>query len=467
MKGFTNNKKGKKFPFFEIFGSTFQSSCMKLFKIQTFLKLFTDLRFALAILVLIAFSSSLGSVIEQDEEIEFYKENYSQSKPIYGFITYKWILGLGLDHLYATPWFFGLLLILAICLTSCTITRQFPFFLNSKDFFFKKQKNSFFQLPLFIQLKSLFYLKEMALLKIQQMNFYLYQKGNLIYGYKGLIGRISPILVHLSLLIILGGSFFGAFQNLKAQEVLPKGELFHIQNPIKLGFITTLPAVNTRVNDFWVEYQKNRIHQFYSNLSILDKDGNELKQQTISVNNPLRYQQTDFYQSDWNLLGIRVENISQKKIYELPLFSLQKNPKSWITWIDQSEETFTLIFDQLQNVFFVYNKDGTFKEIKNMGEFLTPNLRILEILPSTGLLIKYDPSIPFIYLGFGLLMLTTCLSYLPYTQIWLFTQRETIWLGCTTNRGKIQLEIQFENLIRQIENKSFQNVKEGNISETK
>jgi cytochrome c biogenesis protein len=431
---------------------------MKLFKIQNFLKLFTDLKFALFILSFIALSSSLGSVIEQDEEIEFYKQNYSEVKPIYGFLTYKWILGLGLDHLYSTPWFFGLLAILGSCLISCTITRQFPFFLNSKDFFFKKQKNSFFELPLFVKVKNIFYLKEMALLKIQEMNFYLYQKGNLVYGYKGLIGRISPILVHFSLLIILGGSFFGAFQNLKAQEILPKGEIFHIQNPIKLGFVTTLPSVNARVNDFWVEYQKNRIHQFYSNLSILDKDGNELKQQTISVNNPLRYQQTDFYQSDWNLLGIRLENQTEKKVYELPLFSLQKNPKSWITWIDQSQETFTLIFDQLQNVLFVYDQNGVFLEIKNMGDFLTPRLRILEILPSTGLLIKYDPSITFIYLGFALLMLTTCFSYLPYTQIWLFTQRETIWLGCTTNRGKIQLEIQFENLIRQIENKTIQNM---------
>lgn len=431
---------------------------MKLFKIQNFLKLFTDLKFALFILSFIALSSSLGSVIEQDEEIEFYKQNYSEVKPIYGFLTYKWILGLGLDHLYTTPWFFGLLAILGSCLISCTITRQFPFFLNSKDFFFKKQKNSFFELPLFVKVKNIFYLKEMALLKIQEMNFYLYQKGNLVYGYKGLIGRISPILVHFSLLIILGGSFFGAFQNLKAQEILPKGEIFHIQNPIKLGFVTTLPSVNARVNDFWVEYQKNRIHQFYSNLSILDKDGNELKQQTISVNNPLRYQQTDFYQSDWNLLGIRLENQTEKKVYELPLFSLQKNPKSWITWIDQSQETFTLIFDQLQNVLFVYDQNGVFLEIKNMGDFLTPRLRILEILPSTGLLIKYDPSITFIYLGFALLMLTTCFSYLPYTQIWLFTQRETIWLGCTTNRGKIQLEIQFENLIRQIENKTIQNM---------
>jgi len=73
-------------------------------------------------------------------------------------------------------------------------------------------------------------------------------------------------------------------------------------------------------------------------------------------------------------------------------------------------------------------------------------------LPSTGLQIKYDPSISIIYLGFGLLMVTTCLSYLPYTQIWIFTQRKNSWIGSSTNRGKIQLEIEFENLIRSIEN---------------
>ena len=59
------------------------------------------------------------------------------------------------------------------------------------------------------------------------------------------------------------------------------------------------------------EYENNKIHQFYSNLSILDNYGNEIKQQTISVNNPLRYKNIDFYQSDWNLLGIRVKNFNE------------------------------------------------------------------------------------------------------------------------------------------------------------
>jgi cytochrome c biogenesis protein len=436
---------------------------MKLLKLQNYFKIFTDLKFAIFILALLAVLSSLGSFIEQDEILFFYQKNYPSSQPIYGFIDWRFIKFLGLDHLYTTWWFFFLVLLLAISLISCTITRQFPIFFNSKEYLFKKQKSSFLNLNFFVRIKNIPYLKEFILLKIQELNFYVYQKSNLIYGYKGLIGRISPVLVHFSLIVILFGSSIGAFKNFKAQEILPKGEIFHIQNTLRIGFLTDLPLFNIRVNDFWAEYQKNRIHQFYSNLSILDNFGNELKEQTISVNNPLRYKGVDFYQSDWNLLGIRVENINKKEIYEFPLFELKENTKSWVTWIPSDSVLFkqklsrdtvifvTLIFDQFQNFFFIYDKSGIFLDKKNIGDFILPDVRVLEILPSTGLLIKYDPSINIIYFGFGILMLTTFLSYLPYTQIWVFNKGKEFWIGSSTNRGKIQLELQFENLIRESE----------------
>ena len=426
---------------------------MKLFRIQNFLKIVTDLRFAIFVLAIIAGISSLGSFIEQDEPISFYQENYE--KPIYGIIDANLILNLGIDHVYSTWWFLSLLLLLAICLVSCTMTRQFPLLKSSKEFFFRGKKNSFLKLPFSIKIKNISYLKEIILTKIQNRNFYLYQKENLIYGYRGLVGRISPILVHLSLIIILIGSAIGAFQNFKAQEILPKGEIFHIQNPLKVGWLTSLPSINTRVNDFWVEYENNRIHQFYSNLSILDDFGNELKQQTISVNNPLRYKNVDFYQSDWNLIGIRIKNIKTNIIYEFPLFSFNNNSKSWITWINNNdlpaEKSMALVFDQLQNIVFIYDENGNFLNFKNTGDLINENLRLIDILPSTGLLIKYDPSITIIYFGFGLLMLTTLLSYLPYTQIWILNEKNNCWIGSSTNRGKIQLEIEFENLIRSLE----------------
>ena len=101
---------------------------MNLFRVKKSLKIFTDLKFAIAILITIAIASSLGSFIEQDENLEYYQEIYPINKPIYGFITWKTIIFLGLDHVYINWWFLILLLILSISLVSCTFTRQFPSF---------------------------------------------------------------------------------------------------------------------------------------------------------------------------------------------------------------------------------------------------------------------------------------------------------------------------------------------------
>ena len=431
---------------------------MKILKIQKIPKILIDLKFSILILALIAFASSFGSFIEQDEPRSFYEENYPIEKPIYGFVTSKIILNLGFDHVYNTWWFLLLLFILGLSLMGCTLTRQFPLVKNSKEYFFRKQSNSFLRLPFSIKLQKNFYLKEIILIKLQKLNLYIYQKGDLIYGYKGLIGRISPILVHVSLILILGGSTLGAFKNFKAQEVLPKGEVFHIQNPLKIGRLTPLPNITTRVNDFWVDYKNNKINQFYSNLSILDNYGNEVKNQTISVNNPIRFNDIDFYQSDWNLIGVRIKNLENNQIYEYPVFKLNKNAKSWITWINDSSKTISIVFDQLENTFSTYDEKGKFLEIKNIGDPITKKYTIIDLLPSTGLLIKYDPSIQLIYLGFGLLMITTLLSYLPYTQFWIFENSKNIWVGSSTNRGKIQLEIEFENLIRETENKVYKSI---------
>ena len=106
---------------------------MKLLKTQKLLKIFTDLKFAILILIIIAIGSSLGSFIEQEEPLLFYQENYPSNKPIYGFIDWKIITGLEIDHIYRAWWFLSLLIILGICLISCTITRQFPLFVNSKE----------------------------------------------------------------------------------------------------------------------------------------------------------------------------------------------------------------------------------------------------------------------------------------------------------------------------------------------
>jgi cytochrome c biogenesis protein len=191
---------------------------MKLLKFQRTFGFFAKFEFGIFMLGIIGLLSSVGSFIEQDESLEFYQENYSLTQPIYGFITWKSILFFGLDHIYTTWWFLSLLIILGISLVSCTFTRQFPLLSISKEYFFRKKKTSFLPLPFSIKLQTIYFLKEYILLQIQNLNFHLYQTRNLIYGYKGLIGRISPILVHFSLVLILLGGAVGAFFNFKVHK---------------------------------------------------------------------------------------------------------------------------------------------------------------------------------------------------------------------------------------------------------
>ena len=90
---------------------------MKFFKIQKYFKIFTGVKFAILILALIALASSLGSFLEQDQSLFFYQENYPISKPIFGFITWEFILKFELDHVYRTWWFFSLIFFLVFSLS--------------------------------------------------------------------------------------------------------------------------------------------------------------------------------------------------------------------------------------------------------------------------------------------------------------------------------------------------------------
>jgi len=424
-----------------------------------YLKFFIDLRFAIFLLLLIAFLSSIGSIVEQNESISFYEEKYKI--PIYGIIDSSFLLKAGLNNIYSSWYFLFLLFSLAFSLLSCTFFRQFPLIENSKFFFFKQKLAT---LPFYEIITPSYYFIERLLLKFISLDFFIYQKKKISYGYKGLIGRLSPVLVHLSLLVILGGGFWGAFDTFKAEEALPKGETFRIQNLVKSGDITKLPSFSVRLNDFWIDYKNRKILQFYSNLSILDTKGKEIKQETISVNNPLRYKKIDLYQSDWNLIGLRLKKYDQ--ILEYPLFSLIsekiKGQKTWITWVELEKKNYTILLNDFSNQFFFYNNKGDFLGEKTLGEKLKNSVLLLEVLPSTGLVIKYDPSIFLIYSGFAGLIVTTFLSYLPYTQFWIIQEenqeiqivkahrkkKKKLNLASSTNRGKIQLEIQFQNILR-------------------
>ena len=198
-------------------------------------------------------------------------------------------------------------------------------------------------------------------------------------------------------------------------------------------------------------YKTKTISQFYSDISILDNQGNETNRKTISVNYPLISKNVYYYQTDWNLIGLRFQSLNNE-ITEYPLINVNQN-KVWLTWISNNSllnEGIIIIIDNLEGYCSVYNENGQFLGNIELNE--TVNLKIpvtlLEIISSTGLQIKIDPGIPIIYLGFFLLMLSTLISYITYSQIWIIQKNQQIFIGGNTNRAIFEFELEFLKFIK-------------------
>ena len=417
---------------------------------QKIFRLLADLRFSIFILLLISFCSIAGTIIEQDQSIEIYKLNYPLTNPVFGFLTWDRILLFGLDHVYKTWWFFTLIFLFGTSLISCTFLQQFPSLKIARRCQFFRTTGQFYRLKISTILNNFSFNK--ILLRIKENKYSIFQQKNIIYCYKGLTGRIAPIIVHFSMILVLLGTIVGSLFGFKAQEIVPKTETFHIQNILTNGQLTVVPKTSARINDFWITYTKNKtISQFYSDVSVLDNQGNEINRKTISVNYPLVSNSVYYYQTDWNLIGLRFQTL-KNEILEYPLINVNKN-KIWLTWISNNSsfnEGIVTIIDNLEGYCSVYNENGQFLgniELNETVNFKIP-ITFLEIISSTGLQIKTDPGIPIIYLGFFFLMLSTLISYITYSQIWIIQKNQKIFIGGNTNRAIFEFELEFFKFIK-------------------
>jgi cytochrome c biogenesis protein len=417
---------------------------------QKIFRLLADLRFSIFILLLISFCSVAGTIIEQDQSIETYKLNYSLTNPVFGFLTWDRILQFDLDHVYKTWWFFTLIFLFGISLISCTFLQQFPSLKIARRCQFFRTTGQFYRLKISTILNNFSFNK--ILLRIKDNKYSLFKQKYIIYCYKGLTGRIAPIIVHFSMILVLLGTIVGSLFGFKAQEIVPKTETFHIQNILSNGQLTVIPKTSARINDFWITYTKNKtISQFYSDISVLDNQGNEINRKTISVNYPLVSNSVYYYQTDWNLIGLRFQNL-KNEILEYPLINVNQN-KIWLTWISNNSsinEGIVTIIDNLEGYCSVYNENGQFIgniELNETVNFKIP-ITLLEIISSTGLQIKIDPGIPIIYLGFFFLMVSTLISYITYSQIWMIQKNQQIFIGGTTNRAIFEFELEFFKFIK-------------------
>lgn len=407
-----------------------------------FFKYLGNLMFSILLLLIISFISILGTIVEQDHSFEYYQEKYPVKTT--GFFNWRVIEHFQLNQIYTSWFFLTLILVFSLSLIICTFSTQLPSLKNARQWKFKK--NISVSKQLYTQEYKYFRSFSPIVCYLNQIEYYVFYQKNYIYAYKGLQGKLAPVFVHLSILLLLFGSLTSLFTSFSIQEMIPSGEIFNLQNIVKSGSLSNVPNnINGTVKHFEIDYYPNKsIKQFYSFLVIRDNENQKVKEQLISVNKPLYFKGLTIYQTDWQVNGLRLEINGQENI-QIPLKKLSSNNQVyWFATLQcNASNSYSFILANIDGNISCYDREGQLVHLlqleqSNIIDYIP--VKITDILLSTGLQIKQDSGVKIIYLSFLFLMLSIIASYLSYSQIWLTIDKATVRISGTTNRAEINFE---------------------------
>lgn len=415
----------------------------------------SDLRLAIVLLLVIAIASGVGTAIPQREPADFYHQIFD-ARPWLGVIDAEWLLRLSLDDVYASPWFLGLLAWLGLSLVLCSWRRQWPALQAALRWIDYTSPRQLSKLTLAETQTSadpaddLRRLGELLLLEGWQLQL----QSNRLAARRGVVGRVGPLLVHAGLVILMVGAAWGSLGGQRLERFLAPGHTLELLDSRGHN------QMSLAVNSFRIERDPSgRPEQFRSGLLISDPMGNELQQAEISVNHPLRFRGMTVYQADWSLAAITVQ-LGHSPLLQLPLRTLPElGDQTWglaLPTRPDGSEPVLLALGSEQGPVEVYSaKAELIGRLVPGGEPLDVAglpLRIADVLPASGLLLKRDPGVPFVYAGFAIALVGGGLSLVATRQLWAIAdhERQQFHVGGLCNRNLTALARELPLFLQQV-----------------
>ena len=384
------------------------------------LAILSDLRLAIVLLLLIALASALGTILPQQEATELYLERFN-ADPWLGLINGDLMLRLQLDHVYASNWFLTLLALLGLALMLCSWRRQWPALQAALRWIDYSRPRQLSKLALAETCSCSDSEQALNALagELKANGWEVRQQSDRLAARRGVVGKVGPLLVHTGLVLLLIGAAWGALAGQRLERFLAPGRSLDLLSP------SGDSRLSVTLKDFAIERDPaGRPEQFSSTLH-LTPAGEPEDEHKISVNHPLRYRGMTVYQADWSLAAITVQ-IGRSPQLQLPLSTFPElGDQIWglvlPTRPDGSEPVF-LSTGSEQGPVQVFDADGSLiTNLRPGGDGTDVKglpLRVVEIMPASGLLLKRDPGVPLVYAGFAITLLGGGLSMVATRQIW-------------------------------------------------
>ena len=416
----------------------------------------SSLKFAIFLLIFIAISSSLGTFIPQEKGAQEYFDIYNTT-PFLGFLDGEKIIKLQLNHIYTSLWFLFSLFLLCISLAFSSFRKQIPTLKSSLKWVEYKKKEKFEKLKLNCKWETK--ANNKLIIKADQIlkkeGWSILVNENRISARKGVFGRFGPIFVHFGLIILLLGSTYGNFSRQSLEEYLIPNESIDLIND------NSNKKFSLKLNNFYIDRDENGIpKQFTSNIEIFSDNSSESFQEEISVNHPIRYKGLTIYQADWAIsnLVLKIDNI----IYQLKLKPVPEiGDQVWgivIEFGKKIKKNYLLTVNNEYGPIKIYDTDNFSETViylnNDSKEINSSKVEIIQAIPSSGLIIKNDPSVPIIYSSFTLIILGVSLSLIPTKRLWILNDNDSniLYMGGLCNKNLSGFETEFINLSSLIRN---------------
>ena len=424
-------------------------------KISQVLNWLSSLKIAILLLLLIAISCAAGTIIPQHETDAFYRETFN-TNPILGIINGKILLLLELNHIYTSFWFLLLLSWLGIALTVCSFRRQLPILKSALNWVDYKSPRQIAKLSIAqtIETNNPSESLEKLTYNLKKQGWNVKETDGRIAARQGVIGRLGPILIHLGMILLMIGATYGSLNGETIEKFLAPGRSIDLLDRSKNKGLTI------ELEKFLIERDpQGRAEQYRSKVNIIETNGN-VESKEISVNHPLRYKGLTLYQADWSLAAVTIQFDNSPKL-QIPIKSIPElGEQVWGTIIPtkkDGKDPILLTVNSEQGPVTIYNNNGTKlitlsnnKEAEIKGTLI----RIINIIPSSGLLLKRDPGVPVVYTSFAIILLGGSLSIISTKKIWILHEKEKslIYIGGLSNRNLTGLSKELPKLISLLDN---------------
>jgi cytochrome c biogenesis protein len=346
---------------------------------------------------------------------------------------------LELDHLYTSNWFLFLLAWLAIALLLCSLRRQWPALRVGLRWLDYQQPRQLSKLAVATSVNNP--AGDGALIKLishlEKKGWAVKPANHRLAARRGLIGRVGPLLVHGGLIVFMVGAVVGAFGGQRLERYLAPGRSLELLN--RQGETQLELALNTFTID---RDPAGRPEQFSSSLELRDLNNNTPLATKVSVNHPIRHRGITIYQADWSLAAATLQ-LGNSPLLQLPLQTFPElGDQVWGLVIPtkpdgsdpilialQTETGPALVFAAGSELIGLLPVGGGAVDIDGLP------IRLVEVLPASGLLIKRDPGVPLVYTGFAILLLGGGLSIVATRQLWAIVDGDTLHIGGLCNRN--------------------------------